>query len=84
MFCLLIGSVAFSSARRQKAVTASLFEQRKHGAQQKPRRRRDSDWEREQEQGDTIEFTQIVPEDGERAEETVPLMETSNNPLEVV
>mmetsp|Transcript_18139 Transcript_18139/g.50365 ORF Transcript_18139/g.50365 Transcript_18139/m.50365 type:complete len:95 (+) Transcript_18139:912-1196(+) len=36
--CLVIGGVAVLSVRKQKRVSASLFDQRKFGAQQKPKR----------------------------------------------
>ena len=39
--CVLIGTAAFVSARKQKVVSASLFDQRKMNAEAK-RRRRDS------------------------------------------
>jgi hypothetical protein len=70
--CFLIGCLAIVQVRRQKVVSASLFELRKRGAQQKPRYRRSSDAEEEQ-----IEFSVIE-------QETIPLVETSSNPLEVV
>ena len=40
VFCLLLGVVSFASVRKQKAVTASLFDQRK--IQQRPDKKRAS------------------------------------------
>lgn len=73
MFCLLIGSMAFMSVRKQKRVSASLFDQRKQTLKQK-KGRRGSDFFNEEEE---IEFTKID-------QESVPLVESSSNPLEVV
>ena len=44
VFCFLIGSIALLHVRKQKIQSASLFEQRKHGAQQKPMKPRYSDF----------------------------------------
>jgi hypothetical protein len=80
MFCLLIGSMAFMSVKRQKKVSASLFDQRKQAAAPpKPpptqRGRRDSDAHTN---GEEVEMARID-------RETVPLlMENSSNPLEVI
>lgn len=70
MICLLLGSIAFTSVRRQKRLNASLFDQRRRGMQPNPRRQRDSS----RESIGMIELSQ----------ETVPLFQSSSNPLEVV
>jgi hypothetical protein len=59
--CVLVGTAAFVSARKQKVLSASLFDQRKLGIDAK-RRRRDSS---------------APPEEIEMAkmEETIPLTE---------
>jgi hypothetical protein len=72
IFCFLFGAMALASVRGQKRLGASLFDQRKIGAQQKPRGRRSSDAEEEM-----IEFTRVD-------QESVPLVDTSSNPLEVI
>jgi hypothetical protein len=72
VFCFLIGAMALTSVRRQKRIGASLFDQRKIGAQQKPRERRSSDAEEEM-----VEFIRVD-------QESVPLVDTSSNPLEVI
>ena len=64
--------MAFMSVRKQKRVSASLFDQRKQTLKQK-KGRRGSDFFNEEE----IEFTKID-------QESVPLVESSSNPLEVV
>jgi len=61
VICVLIGSAAFVSVRKQRVATASLFDQRKLGIESK-RRRRDSSLS-----GD-IEMTTSM-------EETIPLTE---------
>lgn len=53
--------------------SASLFDQRKYGAQQKPRRKTSILVQEEEE----IEFTQLESE-------TIPLVENSNNPLAII
>ena len=73
MFCVLVGSMAFVSVRRQKRLSASLFDQRKQGTQTRPRGRRDSDAMEVE-----IEFSKVD------TQETVPLVDTSNNPLEII
>lgn len=72
MVCLLVGSMAFASMRKQKRLSSSLFDQRRRGIQTNPRRQRDNNMIRED--AVTIELSQ----------ESVPLFETSSNPLEVV
>jgi hypothetical protein len=75
VFCFLIGAMALASVRRQKSFSASLFDQRKIGEQQKPRgRRSSSDAEEEEEM---VEFNRVDLE-------SVPLVDTSSNPLEVI
>jgi hypothetical protein len=77
MICLVIGSLAFASVRRQKRLSASLFDQRKQGLAQQakpPRGRRNSDVEEEE----VIEFSSMTNQ------EMVPLVVTSSNPLEVI
>lgn len=88
MFCLLIGSLAFASVRKQKRLSASLFDQRKQGIngtaatpQQPPRGRRDSNLvtpdSRESEE--EIEFTPMTNQ------ETIPLVRVdSNSRLEII
>jgi hypothetical protein len=70
MFCLLIGSMAVMSVRRQKRVNSSLFDQRKQAAQQKNKGKKHNEEEE-------IEFTRLDIE-------SVPLIESSSNPLEVI
>jgi hypothetical protein len=75
MFCLLVGSMAFMSIRKQKRVTVSLFDARKNAAKEKEKQdRRDSDHVTEEEE---IEFSRMD-------QENVPLMASSSNPLEVI
>jgi hypothetical protein len=79
MFCLLIGSMAVMSVRRQKRATSSLFDQRKQAAKQKNKGKKGSDFSNEEEE---VEFTRV---DLERLDlEMVPLVESSSNPLEVI
>lgn len=73
MFCCLIGGMALMSVKRQKRVSASLFDQRKERQQESKRRgRRESDIIQED-----VELTRME-------QETVPLVESSSNPLEVI
>jgi len=37
MACIMLGSVAFISMRKQKRLSASLFDQRKQGLQERPK-----------------------------------------------
>jgi len=61
------------SVKRQKRVSASLFDQRKERQQESKRRgRRESDIIQED-----VELTRME-------QETVPLVESSSNPLEVI
>ena len=61
------------SVKRQKRVSASLFDQRKERQQESKRRgRRESDIIQED-----VELTRME-------QETVPLVERSSNPLEVI
>lgn len=77
MFCLLIGSMAAMSVRRQKRFNTSLFDQRKRAANERNKgKRRGSDFHNEEEE---IEFTNM-----NNNSETVPLVENSSNPLEVI
>eukprot|EP00173_Palmaria_palmata_P002654 Plantae.Rhodophyta-Palmaria_palmata.ctg27723.p1 GENE.Plantae.Rhodophyta-Palmaria_palmata.ctg27723~~Plantae.Rhodophyta-Palmaria_palmata.ctg27723.p1 ORF type:complete len:137 (-),score=11.69 Plantae.Rhodophyta-Palmaria_palmata.ctg27723:337-747(-) len=71
MFCLLLGSMAAMRIRKEKRVSASLFDQRSQGGADKPpdpRKRRNSDGIRPH----VIE------------QEMTPLVSTNGNPLEVV
>jgi hypothetical protein len=70
MFCFLLGSMAFASVKKQKRLSASLFDQRKRGVQLNGRHQRDTGEE-------VIEFSRIE-------EESVPLVHSSSNPLEVI
>ena len=73
MFCCLIGGMALMSVKRQKRVSDSLFDQRKERQQESKRRgRRESDIIQED-----VELTRME-------QETVPLVESSSNPLEVI
>jgi hypothetical protein len=60
VFCLLLGAFAVVSVRKQKIVSASLFDQRKLQAEQERKER-----ERKRESGQSIELVSM--------EETVPL-----------
>ena len=71
VICVLIGAIAFMSVRREKRVSASLFDQRKL-AEQAKRNRRDSSNDNKT----SIEMT--------RLEETVPLTAMSSSDLEEV
>jgi hypothetical protein len=74
VLCLLLGAVAVVSVRKQKMVSASLFDQRKLQAEQARKER-----ERQKDQAQGIELASVF------SEETVPLTLTDNNPsLEVV
>lgn len=72
------------SVRRQKRVSASLFEQRKLAAeaarQQAKKARRSSEYV-ENNQDEEIEFTRI---DQQQQDEMIPLVDTSSNPLEII
>ena len=81
MICVVVGSMAFMSVRRQKRNTASLFDQRKLAAeaarQQAKKAKRGSEY-MENNQDEEIEFTRLDQE------ETVPLVDSSSNPLEII
>jgi hypothetical protein len=71
VFCLLLGAWSFASLKKQKLASASLFDQRKQkrGGSQLP--------------AGAIELG-IVGNSSRSSEETVPLTESSDDPLEVV
>lgn len=73
--------MAFMSVRRQQRANASLFDQRKlaaEAARLKAKRARRSSEYVESHQDEEIEFTNT------HLEETVPLVDTSSNPLEII
>jgi len=80
MICVVLGSMALISVRRLKRVTASLFDKRKMAAREESRKakekRRSSEYV-ESHQDEEIEFSRID-------QETVPLVDTSSNPLEII
>jgi len=69
--CLVIGSIAVMTVRKQKRLNASLFDQRKYGAQQ-PKRNSGQNNSSEGE----IEFSTMMT-----AEETAPLVLMGNGAM---
>lgn len=83
--CLLLGVLALMNVRRQKRANASLFDQRKQASEAAAakRRRRSSDYE-EGLNGSSHSNPELEIEFSRIDEETVPLVETSSNPLAVI
>ena len=81
MICVVVGSIAFMSVRRQQRATASLFDQRKLAAEaarlQVKRARRSGEYV-EAHQEEEIEFANVCTEETDR------LVNTSTDSLEII